>query len=70
MGRWYPLGDGSFRLSVGSGAWTLEPTPRGKYPWLLSDGAGVVQEIGPPDAEAARTMAEFWVEVSRGFSSG
>jgi hypothetical protein len=39
--------------------WRLEATPRAKYPWVLYNGDGVRQAVGPPDLAAAQARCEF-----------
>ncbi|GAA4529713.1 hypothetical protein [Amycolatopsis samaneae] len=61
--KWSPFADGTFRLSVDDTAWILRPTPRGRYPWLLS-GGGVTQEVNARDAAEAQSRAELWLDIT------
>ncbi|MFD9890595.1 hypothetical protein ACFWY9_14720 [Amycolatopsis sp. NPDC059027] len=65
--QWSPFADGSFRLSADDTVWILRPTPRSKYPWLLSGGDGITQEVTARDAAEAQSRAEFWLDISRLF---
>lgn len=64
--QWVLLADGGYRLS--GEAWSLAPNRatsghRKRYPWLLTDPAGKVSEIGPEDVTEALCRAEFAIEA-------
>lgn len=61
--RWRALNRTKYRLSWNGDTWTLQATPKAKYPWLLSNTKGVTQEIGAPEIKAAQAMAELWLRL-------
>ncbi|GAB3583610.1 hypothetical protein GCM10027445_58630 [Amycolatopsis endophytica] len=67
--RWTTVNREAHRVYWQGGRWTLRATPGHKYPWRLTNGEGVHQDIGVADLVAARAMAEFWLDVTMNHSS-